>query len=292
MNKLTLSTILIFVGINICVGQDLGISSVILYQKTNNTWNPTYKSEYLKESLVETTYRYRWEHNKWLKEREEIRTYSPNGDTVTLERTDWENDTVASTFKKFCYYARDQKNTIVDLYVDGKSIMATRAHVNQEILFDISIPCPPTNYPFDKVFREAEILNRADIPLEGKIFVVDWCVYFEFVASCDEFNRINSFESETRKVVVAYRENGNLVPDFEKLFKVYPNPFHEDLVIDLFDIYMKKIEIRNSFGVKVYEVLLDGENKVNLNLPEIPVGLYWINLYKGENVYTQKLIKI
>ena len=292
MSKLTKSAILIFASVTSCIGQDLGILSTTLYQKSSNNWTPTYKSEYTKESLVETTNRYRWENNAWHKVSEETRYYSANGDTVLLESVQWETDIVVKTYKRVCYYVRDRENSIIDLFVDGKSKMASRAYMGQEINFDINEPCLPTNYPFDEAFREAEILKKEGTPLEGKTFVIDWCVYFEFIASCDEFNRIKSLESETRKIVVTYRNNSNLVPGFENIYKIYPNPFHDDLAIDLLDTNMEKIEIQNSLGMKVYEVLLDGSTKVNLKLSNIPAGLYWINLFKRRNVYSKKFLPL
>lgn len=292
MSKRIKGVILIFAFINICIGQDIGILNTTMYQKTNNNWIPTYKNEYLKESLVETTKRYRWENNAWQKVSEEMRNYSANGDTVILESVQWETDKVVNTFKRVCYYVRDDASSIIDLIVDGESKMTSKAYTGQDINLEINEPCLPTNYPFDEVLREAEILKKEGTPLEGKIFVIDWCVYFEFIASCDEFNRIKSLESETRKIVITYRKNSNLIPSLGNDYKIYPNPFHTDLTIDLFNTNIEKVEILNSLGMKVHELLLKGTPKVHLDLSYLPAGLYWINLFEGENEYSQKLIKI
>lgn len=292
MNKLILSSTILFISIHFCTAQDLGILRTTSYLKTNGNWSLYGKTEYSINSLVEVMTNYNWKNGAWQKYSEEKRTYSANRDTIALERTIWEENVLVNVFNRSCYIIRNQENSIVDLVVDGESGEGRGRPVNVDLSVLMTQLCWPTNYPFDEAFREAENLKKEGIPIEGRKFVLDWCVYVEFIAGSDEFNRLKSLESETSKIVVTYRENSNLTSNFENLYKIYPNPFNEILVIDLFDKNIKKIAILNSMGIEVHVALNEGRTKFNLNLSNIPSGLYWANLYIGDKVYSQKLVKI
>ncbi len=292
MSRLTLSAILLFISSQFCTAQDLGILRTTSYLKTNGSWSLFGKTEYSKDPLVEIISRYQWENGVWQKYSEDKRIYSANGDTIALEITSWEGDGSVNLFNRACYIVRDQENSIVDLVVDGESGEGRGRPANVDLSVLMNQLCWPTNYTFDEVFREAEILKKEGIPLEGRKFVIDWCVYIEFIASSDEFNRIKSLESETRRIVVTYRENSNLISNFENLYKIYPNPFSETLVVDLFDTNIDKLAILNSMGIEVQVAFTEGRTKIILNLSDIPAGLYWANIYIGDKVHAQKLIKI
>jgi hypothetical protein len=292
MKKLILFAAVLFYSIHHCTGQDLGILRTTLYFKTNGSWGLFSKNEYSKEPLRESMRNFRWENGAWQKHSEERRVYSANGDSITLERTSWEDDKPETVFSRACYIVRDQKNSMVDLVVDGISGVGRGRAADMDFSTEMNQSCWPTNYPFDEVFREAESLKNEGTSIEGRTFVVDWCIYIEFIASSDEFNRIKSFESETRRIEVTYRENGNLISKYENRYKIYPNPFSENLEIDLFDTNIKKVIILNSMGIEVKVALIEGETRVNFNLSDLPAGLYWANIYVEDKVYVQKLIKI
>jgi hypothetical protein len=75
--------------------------------------------------------------------------------------------------------------------------------------------------------------------------------------------------------------------------KIYPNPITDLCYIELGKEYSKiKIKIFNCLGEKLFEFNKQYSNTVNINLGELPQGLFIINLTYGENNSTQRIIKI
>jgi hypothetical protein len=68
--------------------------------------------------------------------------------------------------------------------------------------------------------------------------------------------------------------------------KIYPNPTHESF----------KIEFEGDFTLKVYDtkgsliIEIAGKNSAEINSNEWHPGIYFINLHKGDQCYTQKIV--
>jgi hypothetical protein len=70
-------------------------------------------------------------------------------------------------------------------------------------------------------------------------------------------------------------------------FKIFPNPATTKLNIDIPSSDVSKISINNYLGQTVYK----GINQTQIDIANLPSGLYFITIELGQNTITQKFIK-
>ncbi len=72
--------------------------------------------------------------------------------------------------------------------------------------------------------------------------------------------------------------------------QVYPNPFQDEITIDVSKA--SKIKIVNLIGEVVYETKeMEANSQLRINLNELPKGIYFLNVSVGKESITKKLIK-
>lgn len=79
--------------------------------------------------------------------------------------------------------------------------------------------------------------------------------------------------------------------DYPQLIKIYPNPAHDQVVIDTDGIPANlpvQINLLNSLGVKTFPVMAD---RNVLNISELPEGVYFLELIVGSERTVRKLVK-
>lgn len=272
--------------------QDLGIYEAIVYKRPSGSWEPLSKSEYSVNDEVEKQTRFKWEKGNWQIESEVSRNFSMNNDTVEATVTYWNEGIVTKQFTRICYNKRDAQNIVVDVINDGvsktESLNSYTGHVN----LDVNEMCFRISYPFDDLMREAERLKAQGISLANRKLEFNMCTYEEFSVNSDRHNRVVSIESDITKVNFFYRGEIKQDSKIEANFKIFPNPFNAELAIEAARINGEKIEIIDSYGKEIFSENIKGKSVIRVNLSHIPSGLYSIILYSGNNVYSEKLIKI
>ena len=120
------------------------------------------------------------------------------------------------------------------------------------------------------------------------------------------FNSVSTFDigynlnEESMEVILLFGEptsNDNLIRDLVK-FENYPNPFQTTTQIE-FNLPSNeyvKLEITDALG-RLVETLVDGlqatgKHQIIFAPKHLPSGVYWSRLTIGENILTQKIIKM
>lgn len=78
----------------------------------------------------------------------------------------------------------------------------------------------------------------------------------------------------------------------DDLFDIYPNPVSDACTISLNDYYSQiKIEIFNSIGCKVKEINSSNIKSVDINLSDVPYGIYYLSATNNQGItFNKKLI--
>jgi hypothetical protein len=78
----------------------------------------------------------------------------------------------------------------------------------------------------------------------------------------------------------------------EKDVLIYPNPSKKELSIQLpsGNIFQSSISLYNMQGRLLREYPVNRESGIQLNLPELPSGIYWINFVSNEQIMHGKII--
>ena len=76
-------------------------------------------------------------------------------------------------------------------------------------------------------------------------------------------------------------------------FSIFPNPCSNSFAIDLKENNSKptSIVIRNMQGQEVKAMMINNTSSVNIDIDELPKGIYLVTLVSGEKCFTQKLVK-
>ena len=81
---------------------------------------------------------------------------------------------------------------------------------------------------------------------------------------------------------------------FNTTFNIQPNPNNGTFTISahsLSPLETTKLLIYNTTGQQIFSSVLDPQLDIfEINLPEIPTGMYIVKLVSGTNIYEQKLI--
>jgi hypothetical protein len=71
---------------------------------------------------------------------------------------------------------------------------------------------------------------------------------------------------------------------------IYPNPANNLLTIENPKHFLSKVYIVNPLGQQVKTFTIPQQNKITLNITDLPEGFYFIHIYSGEKMLTEKLI--
>jgi hypothetical protein len=82
----------------------------------------------------------------------------------------------------------------------------------------------------------------------------------------------------------------------KRILRIYPNPFHEKLIIDSPQYSLMKCILFNSYGDVIFEInlernLLQSESVVQMDLSYLEKGIYYLKCADNVEVTVQKLIK-
>jgi hypothetical protein len=83
------------------------------------------------------------------------------------------------------------------------------------------------------------------------------------------------------------------VPE-QSFFKVYPNPTTGSFTLELSEVSetsVVKVEIYGMRGEKILNDQFTGEKKHEFSLESNPTGIYFIRVFCGDNLGSQKIIK-
>jgi hypothetical protein len=87
--------------------------------------------------------------------------------------------------------------------------------------------------------------------------------------------------------------NGELV-DVENYYSVYPNPMSDHFTIGINKLQNSDVEINlyNSIGVRVRsEVLQSGDLTKEINMNDLPLGVYYLELKSNNIIHSKKIVK-
>jgi len=80
----------------------------------------------------------------------------------------------------------------------------------------------------------------------------------------------------------------------QSFFKVYPNPTAGSFTLEFSEISetsVVKVEIYGMHGEKILNDQFTGEKKHEFSLESNPTGIYFIRVFCGDNLGSQKIIK-
>ena len=80
----------------------------------------------------------------------------------------------------------------------------------------------------------------------------------------------------------------------QSFFKVYPNPTTGSFTLELSEVSetsVVKVEIYGMRGEKILNDKFTGEKKHEFSLESKPIGIYFIRVFCGDNLGSQKIIK-
>ena len=120
-------------------------------------------------------------------------------------------------------------------------------------------------------------------------WICDWffshrpnTAYFQSIPADQAYNEI-----------IDNYEQSRLTNAYTNEINVYPNPANEFLNIDLSEIESENVQIRitNSIGQDVYSDRFNGAlpNLLNVNVSEMPAGLYFVQVQKGNDLIIEKI---
>jgi len=81
-------------------------------------------------------------------------------------------------------------------------------------------------------------------------------------------------------------DNNTLI---EKNFKIYPNPASEILFITTNSDALKKVEVNNNIGTRVYSEKTEDVN-YNLDISSFATGTYFLKVYTSESILHKKIL--
>ena len=93
------------------------------------------------------------------------------------------------------------------------------------------------------------------------------------------------------KEIVVINYNSVDYPKLDNNLQIFPNPTTGNITISTENEIIESIEIYNSIGSKVDEIIIKNKTKnFNFNFRQNYKGLYFVKVKTQENVYTTKLI--
>ncbi len=78
--------------------------------------------------------------------------------------------------------------------------------------------------------------------------------------------------------------------ELDRLIRVYPNPFEDQLIIELSE-NVKRIEVSGMNGIVIYQEELTSSNPVLIDTNTFPSGVFFVRIQFPNEILTKKLIK-
>ena len=98
----------------------------------------------------------------------------------------------------------------------------------------------------------------------------------------------------SEETIFIHDKAGGAIDDGNMLFRVWPNPFRDDITISLTGDHVSssiQLEVYHVMGKKAYQEELQGEQPYNINLSFLPEGVYLLRVIADEQMHTEKLIR-
>lgn len=278
---------------NISFSQNLEIARILTYKKLNYEWELSSKYEYETTPSFEKATTYTKTENGWQKRKEYLRKFMPNRDTIDSSTKTWKDGILQEHKTCRCYQTNetDQISFIIEKN-EGQKLLK---NFDEPIKVGDLAECSKLRfrYPFETVIREADVLWRTGIPLESQEIEWEMCTPQNFYLLPDKYNRLIEMESDFSKLVFTY--NSETSKELEDLlppeYRIYPNPFFNEIFIEIPAGDVQEIEILDGFGKSIYLLEAKNQTKINIELLDLPAGFYTLNLKHSNRISTHKLIK-
>lgn len=272
---------------------DLGIEKINVYKWVNGKWKLNTENTYFFSDTLESSVQYAQREQEWVLSRKHIRRIALNQDTVhsQLFRLNTNQDT--TFISKYCYHIRDANDQVIDLMVNGVS----KARGNRNIAsyhIKEDTYCKQITYPFHLLFQKTEERKREGRQIDGVEFEYNFCQRRLFKIHTDNQNRPILMESpDYYRLEVFYREPDNTEQLLNANASVYPNPSRDRVTVDFVNQQSRDLQLLTPQGRVVVQQLNTQDRKINLDLSNLPAGLYWLIIsVEDETVYTERIVKI
>ena len=73
--------------------------------------------------------------------------------------------------------------------------------------------------------------------------------------------------------------------------KVFPNPFNDEIIIELNDIENSEVQVLDLNARLIYNTSFESEKFLKLNLANIQSGIYYLKVISQESIFIQKIVK-
>ncbi len=73
--------------------------------------------------------------------------------------------------------------------------------------------------------------------------------------------------------------------------KIYPNPFNEEIIIELNDVENSEVQVLDLNARLLFKTLSEDETFIKLHLSEIQSGVYYLKVNSKESIFIQKIVK-
>jgi hypothetical protein len=73
--------------------------------------------------------------------------------------------------------------------------------------------------------------------------------------------------------------------------KIYPNPFNEEIIIELNDVENSQVQVLDLNDRLLFKTSFEDETFIKLNLSEIQSGVYYLKVISKESIFIQKIVK-
>lgn len=185
--------------------------------------------------------------------------------------------------------------------VSEHTLLTTQENPNANIYnpngLNLCAPSPGTNILIKVGYTATNTYQwyRNESPYTGdgadswKIYPTETGNYYCSITHQSGCNRI----TETRTVINSCRMSGELN---EEIISVYPNPAANNFTIELLTSSIEQsgtIVILNAIGEIIYSSIAelnDGDLNENINLNDIPSGLYFVKVIAGDKEFTSNLV--
>jgi uncharacterized repeat protein (TIGR01451 family) len=148
---------------------------------------------------------------------------------------------------------------------------------------NIMLPDSTTDYEGSMGYFQYRIKPLPNLPLGTQIENTAY-IYFDYNAPIITNTTQNNFQT----VVSTINRN-----DDNNQLKVFPNPANELLNINLQNNNIENCIILNTLGQTVYNSAneINGNHKIQLNIADLNVGVYFVKVRSGNGSYNAKFIK-
>jgi len=278
--------------------QQSDIASFVIYRKVGDSWKLWSKNEFIRTHYVQSNINYRWMDDQWQRASIQTRELSLNQDTMQTFIINYNSDPHKRVYVTKCYKVRNEagEQTDVIFEMEGKlypSWVTGRFTPLDSLPGGLSLA-----YPYQFVFQEAERLMALDEAIENIKPTYQFCRESQrtdevFTLSVNEDGRLISFESDSSKVLVMYKNKDGGQNSGNNFIQVYPNPFSDEIFISINGANLDRMDVLNYLGEIVFSSDIPANKPfLQINLSHIPAGVYVVNAVSGTATYSTKVLKI